>query len=54
MGLGGSGMSPSLLILVGVIYLGIAAQYVHAGRPWMGLVFLGYSIAQVGFTLEGR
>jgi hypothetical protein len=47
-------VSPWLLAAVGVLYVGVAAQYFMAGRPMMALVFAGYALAQLGFVLEAR
>ena len=45
-------MNPILLLLVGVIYVGVAIQYVTAKQYGMALAFIGYAIAQVGFIME--
>lgn len=45
-------MSPWLLATVGVLYGSIAIQYYTNGQWWMGLVFFGYTIAQIGFVLQ--
>jgi hypothetical protein len=47
-------MSPVLLILVGVLYLGIAFQYIRAKQYGMALAFVGYAAAQVGFIMEAK
>jgi hypothetical protein len=45
-------MSPFLLILVGLCYVGIAIQYVCNRQYGMALAFAGYAAAQIGFIME--
>lgn len=47
-------MNPIILIVVGVLYLGVAGQYVINDRPWMALAFAGYAAANLGFIMEAR
>lgn len=41
-------MSAWLIALVGVIYAGIACEQFYKGNVWMGVVFTGYSLSNVG------
>lgn len=42
-------MSGGLLSIVTLMYLGVAADQFAKGQPWMGIVWAGYAIANVGF-----
>ena len=42
-------MSAPLIALVTLAYLGVAVDQIVKGQPWMGLVWIGYAIANVGF-----
>ena len=42
-------MSAWLIALVGVIYFYIAVEQTMKGSPWMGVVYIGYALANVGF-----
>jgi uncharacterized protein (UPF0333 family) len=45
-------MNPYLLVAVGVLYVGIAAQYAYNKQYGMALAFAGYAAAQIGFIME--
>ena len=45
-------MSRWLLLLVGVVYLGVAYGYYRDRRPGMALAFIAYAIANLGFALD--
>lgn len=45
-------MSRWLLLLVGVIYLGVAYGYYVEKRPGMALAFIAYAVANLGFALD--
>jgi hypothetical protein len=47
-------MSPSLLIVVAIIYLGVAVQYSFVGRWGMAFAFLAYAAANAGFAWDVR
>jgi hypothetical protein len=46
-------MSAPLLIAVSLAYLWVAGSYFMAGRLGMSLAFLAYTIANIGFILDG-
>jgi len=41
-------MSGPLIILVGLIYLGIAIEQAIKAQVWMATVYFGYALANVG------
>lgn len=41
-------MSSWLIAAIGIVYLFVAADLMMQGKSWLALMFLGYSIAQVG------
>jgi hypothetical protein len=41
-------MSSWLIATIGVVYLFVAADLFLQGKGWLALMFLGYSVAQVG------
>lgn len=45
-------MGPGLLLLVGVIYLIVAADYFGDDRYGMALAFVAYGLANVGFAMD--
>lgn len=47
-------VSSTLLLLVGSIYLIVAAGYYRAGRWGMCLAFVCYAGANIGFALDAR
>lgn len=47
-------MSSSLLLVVGSIYLVVAAGYYRAGRWGMCLAFVCYSLANLGFAWDAK
>lgn len=47
-------MSTFLLSIVSLIYAGVAVDLFVSGRSAMALVFVAYSVANVGLILEGR
>lgn len=44
-------MSTHLILLVTVCYLGVAINETVRGNVAMGIVFAGYSLANVGFLM---
>ena len=42
-------MSAPLVALVSLIYVGVALSEWHAGRPGLGAMWAGYSLANIGF-----
>lgn len=46
-------MSAPLIAIVGVIYLAVAIDQAMKGS-WMGLAWLGYSLANVGLALSAK
>lgn len=44
--------APALLVAVTLAYIGIAIDFAMKGNGQMGVVFLGYSIANLGFIWE--
>lgn len=47
-------MSGWLLLLVAVIYAGVAGDYLRLGRHGMALAFLAYALANLGFMWDLR
>lgn len=47
-------MSAWLIALVGVIYLGVAAEQAFKGNWWFALVFAGYALSNVGLVFLAR
>lgn len=45
-------MSTWLIGIIGVVYLYVAIELYITGKPYMAIMFLGYSVAQVGIWLE--
>lgn len=45
-------MNGPLLLFVGAIYAWVAVNYLIAGRLGMGLAFVAYAIANLGFMLD--
>lgn len=45
-------MGPALLLLVAVIYVGVAANYALDGRWGMALAFTAYALANLGFAMD--
>ena len=45
-------MSTWLIGIIGVVYLYVAVDLYLQGKPFLALMFLGYSIAQVGIWFE--
>lgn len=45
-------MSSLLIGIIGVVYLIVAGDLYRNGKSYLALMFLGYSIAQVGIWLE--
>ena len=41
-------MSGGLLAIVTLMYLGVAADQFAKGQSWMGLVWAGYALANIG------
>jgi hypothetical protein len=47
-------MSPALLIITALIYAAVAIDMAQIGRPWMGLAFFAYGVANLGIMMDGR
>jgi hypothetical protein len=48
-------MGPWLVLFVGVIYLYVAGEFAFKGNWYMGVVYFGYAVANVGlFKLGGE
>lgn len=45
-------MSAPLLLLVGLVYLGVAVDYWLAGRPGLAWAFVAYALANLGFATD--
>ena len=46
-------MSAGLLTAVSIAYLWVAVNYLLSGRYGMGLSFVAYALANVGFIVDG-
>jgi len=47
-------MSQTLIIFVGLIYLGIAVDQYFKGGTGQAIMFLGYSLANWGICLQAK
>ncbi len=47
-------MANWLIIFVAIVYLYVSGDLVYHGKYGMGLAFLAYSIANVGFYLANK
>ena len=47
-------MAPALILLVGAIYLATAADFFARDKPGMGVVFVGYALANAGLWWAER
>lgn len=47
-------MGKPLLSLVAVIYLLVALSYFRDRRPGMGIAFVAYALANLGFIVDWR
>jgi len=47
-------MSSLLILFVGVIYLYVAGEQAWKGNPFLGLVFFGYALSNVGLYIISR
>ena len=45
-------MSTWLVALMGVVYFIVACDQVIKGAPWIGVMFLGYAIGNLGLTMQ--
>lgn len=45
-------MGVPLLLGVAAVYVGVAVAYAAEGRHGMGLAFLAYAVANVGFAMD--
>lgn len=45
-------MSAGLLAAVAVAYLWVALSYFRDSRPGMGLAFIAYALANIGFIVD--
>jgi len=45
-------MSTWLIGIIGLVYLYVAVDLYLTGKPYLALMFLGYSVAQVGIWFE--
>ncbi len=47
-------MAPWLTLVIGAVYLIVAADYWHTQQPGLGLAFIGYAIGNVGLFLASK
>lgn len=47
-------MAPWLILLIGVVYLVVAADLFNAGKTGLSLAFIGYAIGNVGLYLASK
>ena len=47
-------MSAPLIALIGVGYAVIAGDQFFRGNPWMGVVFFGYALGNVGLWMLAK
>ena len=45
-------MSPPLIIIVTLIYLGVAVSEYSNGRKGLAIMFVGYALANIGLIVE--
>lgn len=45
-------MSPSLLLVAALLYLGVGVGYYRTQQPGMALAFVAYALANVGFAWD--
>lgn len=45
-------MSPTLLLIAGALYIGVAFGYYQASRYGMCVAFLSYALANFGFAMD--
>jgi hypothetical protein len=45
-------MNAQLLLAVGLVYVVVALRYISEGRLGMGLAFVAYALANVGFAWD--
>jgi hypothetical protein len=46
--------SKALIAAVGVAYFYIALRQYFKGDPWVGVMFLGYALGQVGIWFQAK
>jgi hypothetical protein len=46
--------SKTLMAIIGVAYLYIAVRQYMKDDPWVALMFLGYSLGQIGICLKAK
>jgi hypothetical protein len=46
--------SKALIAAVGVVYLYISLRQGFKGDPWVGLMFFGYAVAQIGIWFQAK
>lgn len=47
-------MSTWLIAVIGVVYLGVAADLIIKGNIGLGIAFVGYSIGNVGLYIAAK
>jgi len=47
-------MSSWLIIVIGVVYVVVALDFLYKGQTGLGIAFLGYALGNVGLFLEAR
>lgn len=47
-------MAPWLIIVIGGVYLWIAADLWWHGQGWMGLTFVGYALGNLGLAMAAK
>jgi hypothetical protein len=47
-------MSSSLILIVGVVYLVVAADQAAKGNPGMAIAWAGYALANVGLAMAAK
>lgn len=47
-------MSTWLIAAMGVVYFIVACEQFYKANPWLGLMFLGYAMGNVGLTMLAK
>ncbi len=47
-------MAPWLILLIGVVYLYVAADLFYTGKHGLSLCFIGYALGNVGLYLAAK
>ena len=45
-------MSTWLVAVMGLVYAVVAVDQIMKGAPWIGVMFLGYAIGNLGLTMQ--